>query len=46
MRMSRCLAHRMYTPAIRALALSLRYRPTPRILKPLLQFTLVGLRRR
>ena len=46
MRMSRCLAHRMYAPALRALALSLRYRPTPRILKPLLQFTLVGLRRR
>lgn len=46
MRMSRCLAHRMYAPAFRALALSLRYRPTPRILKPLLQFTLVGLRRR
>lgn len=44
MRMSRCLAHRMYAPAATALCRSLRYNPTPRILKPLLHFTLHGLR--
>lgn len=46
MRMSRCLAHRMYGHALKALYRSLRYRPTPRIAKPLLQFTIVGLRRK
>lgn len=44
MRMSRCLAHRMYGRAFRALCRSLRYRPTLRIAKPLVQFTLLGLR--
>lgn len=46
MRMSRCLAHRMYGQAAVALWRSLRYRPTVRILKPLLHFTLHGLRHR
>lgn len=46
MRMSRCLAHRMYARALRALLKSLRYRPTPRILKPLAVYTLLGLRSR
>lgn len=46
MRMSRCLANRMYGSAAKALCLSLRYRPTLRILKPLYQFTLVGLRQK
>lgn len=46
MRMSRCLAHRMYGQALKALCLSLRYRPTLRIAKPLLQFTIVGFRRK
>lgn len=44
MRMSRCLAHRMYGKALSAMCRSLRYRPTPRILKPLLRYTLLGLR--
>lgn len=46
MRMSRCLAHRMYGRAWKALWRSMRYRPTLRIAKPLLQFTLLGLRQR
>ena len=46
MRMSRCLAHRMYGRAWKALWRSVRYRPTLRIAKPLLQYTLLGLRRR
>lgn len=46
MRMSRCLAHRMYGRAWKALCKSLRYHPTPRIAKPLLKFTIVGLRKR
>lgn len=46
MRMSRCLAHRMYGAAFRALRKSLRYRPTLRIAKPLLQFTIIGLKNR
>lgn len=46
MRMSRCLAHRMYGRAWKALCNSLRYNPTPRILKPLVQFTIIGLRSR
>lgn len=45
MRMSRCLAHRMYGRAVRALCKSLRYRPTLRIAKPLLQYTIFGLKR-
>jgi len=36
----------MYGQALKALCLSLRYRPTLRIAKPLLQFTIVGLRRK
>lgn len=44
MRMSRCLAHCMYGNGLRALLRSLRYRPTLRIAKPLLQYTLLGLR--
>lgn len=46
MRMSRCLAHRMYGVAFKALCKSLRYRPTIRIAKPLVKFTLIGLRRK
>ena len=46
MRMSRCLAHRMYCPAWKALWKSLRYRPTIRIAKPLVKFTLIGLQRK
>ncbi len=46
MRMSRCLAHRMYSQAWKAMCRSLRYRPTLRILKPLAQFTLLGLKNR
>lgn len=46
MRMSRCLAHRMYCPAWEALWKSLRYRPTIRIAKPLVKFTLIGLQRK
>lgn len=46
MRMSRCLAHRMYGRAWKALCRSLRYNPTPRIAKPLLKFTIVGLRKK
>lgn len=46
MRMSRCLAHRMYGRAMKALCRSLRYRPTLRIAKPLLKYTLFGLRHR
>lgn len=44
MRMSRCLAHRMYGKALKALRKSLRYRPTIRIAKPLLEFTIFGIR--
>lgn len=44
MRMSRCLAHSMYGKGLRALLRSLRYRPTLRIAKPLVQYTLLGLR--
>lgn len=44
MRMSRCLAHRMWGAAWKALWKSLRYRPTIRIAKPLLKFTIIGLR--
>lgn len=44
MRMSRCLAHRMYGRAWKALCRSIRYRLTIRIAKPLLKFTLFGLR--
>lgn len=44
MRMSRCLAHRMWGTAWKALWKSLRYRPTIRIAKPLLKFTIIGLR--
>lgn len=44
MRMSRCLAHRMYGKAFIALCKSLRYNPTPRIAKPFVKFTLHGLR--
>lgn len=44
MRMSRCLAHRMYGKALTALRKSLRYRPTIRITKPLLKFTILGIR--
>lgn len=46
MRMSRCLAHRMYGGAWRALCRSLRYRPTLRIAKPLVKFTIFGLKHR
>lgn len=46
MRMSRCLAHRMYCPAWKALWKSLRYRPTIRIAKPLVKFTIVGIRKK
>lgn len=46
MRMSRCLAHRKYAGALTALWHSLRYRPTLRIAKPLVKFTIHGLRHR
>lgn len=46
MRMSRCLAHRMYGRAMKALCKSLRYRLTPRIAKPLFKYTVFGLRHR
>lgn len=44
MRMSRCLAHRMYGKALKALRKSLRYRPTIRITKPLFKFAIFGIR--
>lgn len=44
MRMSRCLAHRMYGKATKALRKSLRYHPTIRIVKPLFKFTIFGIR--
>lgn len=44
MRMSRCLAHRDYTNALKAFVKTMRYRPTLRILKPMLRFTLLGLK--
>lgn len=45
MRMSRCLAHRMYGRAWTALCRSLRYHPTLRIARTLVKFTLLGLRK-
>lgn len=46
MRMSRCLAYRRYSGAVAALIKSVRYRPTLRIAKPLVRYTLLGLRTR